>query len=98
MCRFLLALIKHGNVMKLSIIFSSRSEVNKFVVPRELSRANSNEKKTYIYRERELKVSVQLPGNSVTSLTSDRWIVGTQVVNKDGGRSTVRTFYQCFCF
>ena len=29
--------------------YSSRSEVNKFVVPRELSRANSSEKYSYIY-------------------------------------------------
>ena len=60
---------------------SSQSEVNKFVVPRELSRANSSEKKyIYIYIYIADVGTVAWQQCNKASMTSDKRIVGTRAV------------------
>ena len=86
--------------------YSSRSEVNKFVVPRELSRANSSEKYIYIHI-----YSLRCPcgawqQRNKASMTSDKRMMGTPVVEHgkqrcrtvNGMRTIERTFYQRFSF
>ena len=77
---------QYGQELAVRLLRSSRSEVNKFVVPRKLSRANSSEIYIYIYS----KTSDN--GTPVVEHGKQRW----RTVN--GIRTIKRTFYQRFWF